>query len=390
MTTWRPPEGEGVAPPDVARTLLETALAADPGNPRLHAQLAALALDRFDFAAAEAGLARALALDPAMPHLRSALAHCRNLRDRPREALDALAACQEPQYERAVALKRLGRDAEAEAELRALLEADPQHRHACRQLCKWLRKSRRGPETLAICETLHAHGAAHAQLFHDWGFALALAGDEVRARALLFDAAKLAEIRLPAPAGFADTGTFNAALAEEILSSPHVLSNFAQGEEANRGSRRLHALFAGRRPELFRALLDRLQAVVDDWQPPHGVGFDPWHDARPRTARVRAWALIQQGRAYEEWHIHRGGWASGVYYVRIPEEVARAEDGRGAIEYGPPPRLEDAMPGLVTPARRRPREGFLLLAPSHYPHRTIPPQTSSERISFAFDVVPCA
>jgi Flp pilus assembly protein TadD len=390
MILWRAAEGDGVAPPDVALRLLEKALAADPANPHLHARLAALALDRYDFAGAEAAIARALELDPGMQHLRSALAHCRNLGGRHGQAIEALAPSAAPEYERAVALNRLGRGDAAETELRALLAVDPNHRHACRQLCKWLRKAGRGAETLALCEQLYARGVRHAQLFHDWGFGLALAGDQGRAAALLFDPAKLAEIALPAPPGFSDIAAFNAALAEEILASPHILSDFASSEEANRGSRRLHALFAGRRPDLFRTVLEMLQSAVDAWKPPRAGGFDPWLDARPGIARLRAWGLIQQGSDHEAWHIHRGGWASGVYYVRIPPEVAAAEDGRGAIEYGPPPRLEEALPGLVPPCRRPPREGSLLLAPSHYPHRTIPPETRSERISFAFDVVACA
>ena len=385
MTEWAPPEGEGLAPPSIARPLIERAAAERPWDSGALARVATLALERFDFAAAEAALSRALALDPNLPGGAVALARCRNLLSMPAKAIEALIPLQGPQYERAVALKALGRNDDAEAELRAVLAADPCHRHACRQLTKWLRKSGRGLETLALVEALHAAGARHAQLFHDWGWALPLAGDSERARALLFDRRRVAQGVLPEQR---EPG-LDRELAEEIESSPFLLSDLPQGEEANRGSSRLHALFAGGKPELFRALLRSLQEAIDAWRPDRVGDFDPWLDARPERARLKAWGLVQRGGDYEEWHIHRGGWVSGVYYLAIPKAVSTATDGRGAIEYGPPPRLAAERPGLIPPWRHRPRAGTLLLAPSHYPHRTIPPLTSEPRISFAFDVVPC-
>jgi tetratricopeptide (TPR) repeat protein len=381
MTQWAPPDGEGLAPPSIARALHERAAAERPFDPRAHLRLASLALQRFDFEAAEAALSRAVALDPRLPGAAAGLARCRNLLARPADALAALAAIPGPEHERAIALKALGRDDDAEAELREVLAADPGHRHACRQLTKWLRKSGRGELTLPLLETLHAAGAQHAQLFHDWGWALALVGDRARARALLFDRRRVAQGALP--------GQHDETLAREIETSPFLISEFLHGEEANRGSSRLHALFAGPRAELFRALLRTLQEAVDAWWPERVGDFDPWLDARPARARLRAWGLVQRGDDHEEWHIHRGGWASGVYYLAIPTELADATDGRGAIEYGPPPRLAEAMPQLVERWRLRPSAGSLLLAPSHYPHRTIPPRTTEPRISFAFDVVPC-
>lgn len=379
-----------MAPPAVARALLQRAVADNPANPALRQKLAGLELDAYDFDAAAAGLETALRLDPLYPDARPALAHCYNLLHRPERALEILAVPEEaaPRVERGVALLRLGRMAEAEAEFRALLAADPDHRHACRHLCKLLRKSGRGEESLDVCEDLHAKGAVHAQLFHDWGWALALAGDRDRARALLLDPARIAEIALPLPSGFPDTTGFNAALAEELTGNPYIIGDFSPEEEANRGSSRVHSLFAGRRPALIRGLLSTLQQLIESWAPARAGPFDPWLDARPKAARLKAWGLIQRGGDYEEWHIHRGGWLSGVYYVQVPESVARTGDGRGCIEYGPPPRLAAEMPGLIEPWRHIPREGHLLLAPSHYPHRTIPTGADEHRISFAFDVVP--
>jgi tetratricopeptide (TPR) repeat protein len=388
MIEWRPAPAESIAPPRQALALLDRAVAADPADPRLRLKLADLHLDRFDFKAAAAILETVHRDAPTDRGVALRRARCLSALGRFAEAIEAIAADPRPRHERAIALLGLGKMAEAEAELRALLAQEPGHRHACWQLARLLRKAGRHAELLEFCEALAARGIRHSQLLSDWGVALALDGRAEEARALLSDSSRVGEMTLPVPKGFDDLGAFDDALAEELLASPHAVSDFPP-EEANRGSTRVHALFAGRRPELVRALLESLQTLVDAWAPTPSAGPDPWLEARPRAAHLRAWGLIQRGGEYEEWHIHRGGWLSGVYYVRIPREVAEAEDGRGAIEYGPPPSLAKALPGLVPPRRYRPREGQLLLAPSHYAHRTIPPRTDEPRVSFAFDVVPC-
>jgi hypothetical protein len=112
---------------------------------------------------------------------------------------------------------------------------------------------------------------------------------------------------------------------------------------------------------------------------------DSWLQCRPVSAQLRAWGLIQGSGAYEEWHTHRGGWLSGVYYIAIPDEFSTDDDGAGCIELGPPKSLADRYPETL---RIAPRSGMLLLMPSHFHHCTIPFVSQGKRISFAFDVRP--
>jgi len=388
---WGPIDRETVAAPAPALELLTRAIAVQPDNPALHARLAGIHIDHFDFAAAAAALETALRLDPAAPRIPERLARCYNGLRRHEDALAVLASdAGTPRFERGVAYLELGSTESAEQEFRAVLDADPGHRHACWKLCKLLRAGGRAAETLVLCEDLHTRGAAHAQLFYDWGLALALTGDEARARALLFDPRRVRALALPVPAGFPDLASFNAALAGEILANPYRLSDFPVDEEANRGSARVHQLLAGRRPELVRLLMESLQTLVASSPTPMVGDFDPWARARPRAAHLKAWGLIQRGGDHEAWHTHRGGWLSGVYYVRVPKSVSARGAGRGCIEFGPPPALAKAKPGFIPNWRHAPKPGTLLLAPSHFPHRTIPTGAREHRLSIAFDVVPDA
>ncbi len=388
MIRWGPHQTADLAEPTAVARLLAQAIAVRPDNAALRLKLADLHLDRYDFAGAAEALEAALARDPALPGARERLARCLNMLGRHDEALAALAEREGGAFQRALAFVGTGRTAEAEAELRAILAANPHDHSALRELGKLLRRGDRVGELLEACEDLAGGGVGHAQLLYTWSTALALAGDSERARALLLDPARVAEVPLPLPAGFADIGEFNAALAEEILGNRYRLSEFPAANEANRGSSRVQALFAGCRPELIEALLASLQHLVDTLSPPRCGPFDPWLDARPAAARLKAWGLIQRGDAYEEWHLHPGGWLSGVYYVRVPAGVSAGGDGPGCIEFGPPSAVQRARPGRWPLWRHRPREGHVLLSPSHYAHRTIPSGLDEHRISFAFDVVP--
>ncbi|HEY0299818.1 MAG TPA: putative 2OG-Fe(II) oxygenase [Rhizomicrobium sp.] len=287
-----------------------------------------------------------------------------------------------------MALAALGRPETAEANLRQALARQPGHVHALVMLARLLRKSGRGRELAALCGDIASRGVRHAQLLLESGRAAALTGDMAGARRLLLDHGRVARGAAPVPAPFADHAAFNAAFAEELLSNPVILDRFGT-DDANRGSRRIHHLTGGRRPELVRALTTAIQAAIDRFVaalPAHG--FDPWLEAVPRLARLNSWGLIQRSGEYEAWHLHRGGWLSGVYYVQLPAAFSVAGEGAGCIEFGAPPSLATAGLAPSPPLRIAPQAGMLLLAPSHYHHRTIPFAAPGYRLSFAFDVVP--
>jgi tetratricopeptide (TPR) repeat protein len=384
---WGAPIPENVGSPVVVQALLERALAADPDNAALHAKLAYVHVDRKDYAAAAASFENSLRLDPAQTHPRLIAARCYNFLGRHDRAVAVLEPVDQPSFERGRALMELGDTAGAEREFRAVLADNPHDAAVCRMFSRMLRRAGRRTELLALCEDLAARGAANAQLLFTWGSALAHSGDVERARQLMFDPRRTVEIDLPAPAGFSDIAAFNAALAEEILSNPNKISEFPV-DEANRGSSRVDNLFTGRRPELIELLLGAFQRAVAAYVPEPLGEFDPWPGARPAAARLQSWGLIQRGGEYEEAHIHPSGWLSGVYYVQVPSVASADGAGPACIEFGPPASVAERFPGLMPTRRYAPRDGMLLLSPSHYQHRTIPSGVDEHRISVAFDVVP--
>lgn len=385
---WGQPLPDHVARPEVMRPLLERALQANPESAELHAKLGYLHLDRKAYGDAARSFENALKLGSEAPRLRSLLARCYNYLHRQQDALEVLVPVEQASFERGRALMAGGDDEAAEREFRAVLADNPDDPGACRMLSRLLRQAGRLSELVAVCEALVARGATNAQLLYNWGWALALVGEHDKARRLLGDWDRIALNDLSTPAGFSSMTSFNQDLADEILSNPNKVSDFPQEDEANRGSRRVDDLFSGRRPDLIGTLLTSIQDAVAAYRPPEREGCDPWARARPSAARLRPWGLIQREGEYEEGHIHPGGWLSGVYYVSVPEIVSRSSQGAGCIEFGPPSSLAESQPGLVPKRRYVPREGMLLLAPSHYQHRTIPSGVDEYRISVAFDVVP--
>jgi len=397
---WSDASCANLGAPSATIPLLERAIASAPKRAELHAKLGNVFLDLFDFTRAARAFESALLCDPSLLANRIRLARACNVLGRYAEVLELLdrrTEVDDPvadagiRHQRATALLGLDRAVEAEAEFRAALACNPHDRHACLGLSKLLRNSGRFAELLSLCDDLAAQGVHHAQLLLDRGRALALHGKMDDAARLLFDRRQVECTRLAPPAGFPDGTTFNAAVALEILGNPFRLSDFPQNEEANRGSARVHHLMCGARPDLVRALLDAIQNAVSS----HALALaqtadresDPWLKAMPRCAHLRPWGLIQRQGDFEEWHTHRGGWLSGVYYVAIPSAVSADGEGRGCIEFGPPPAIAKLSAARIERWRYAPKEGMLLMAPSHYHHHTIATRSREHRISFAFDVV---
>lgn len=194
-----------------------------------------------------------------------------------------------------------------------------------------------------------------------------------------------AEIAVPPT--FTDRRAFDAALEAEARAHPSLA--FEPPAVATTVGYQTGNLFQDAATPAIAALRGAVNAAVRDYiaalpdEPSH-----PFIANAPERWSLNGWTVILKSQGYQRAHIHPDGWLSGVYYVKVPDSVTDTPGGTedGWIEFGRPP--ETVRTHRENPTRRiAPREGVMILFPSYLYHRTIPFEDSSERISFAFDVI---
>lgn len=392
--TWDKTPFRRAVSPNTSSHLLRRAAALAPDNAAIRVNLGLVLMAHSSLGEAAEAFEAALGIDPSRQDARLGLARCWNRMGRHADVLalidpDAADISAHALYLRGMAELASGQIERAERDFRAALDRDVHHREACFELSRVLRRSGRLDALESVRAELWERGARHVQLLLDWGRTLASAGRTEEARRLLFLPSLVTRTTIATPAGFPSLAAFNAAVAAELADNPFKRSDIPADELAIRSSTRVSHPMAGRRPELIGALLaairDRIDRTLAAEPDRARDGTDPWLACQPARAALRAWANIQGPGGHEDWHAHRAGWLSGVYYVEVPDGLSADGDGAGCIEFGAPPALAEMLPETL---RIAPREGMLLLMPSQVHHRTIPFATEDRRISFAFDVRP--
>jgi hypothetical protein len=309
------------------------------------------------------------------------------------EAFAAAAACAvsaDALAEQARALNRLGDWREAREAAAAALAIDPRHVNA------WWRHARlalreAGPRALlALADAALAAGIAHPRVIAARAVALGQSGRMAEAEEAIGLGRHFAAGIAAAPPGWASLAAFNAALVEELTAHPGrrferegtaATESWRVDEPLLTSSRALpdlQALFAREIPLLLAAFGDMDGPVME---------------RRTAAMRLDYWAVLSDGPGHESWHMHPGGWLSGVYYPQVPGEIETGTYDKGmgeagCLRFGVPNTLdspEDAWPGRLL----RPAEGLIALFPSHAPHRTFAyPRAWGGRVCVAFDLMP--
>lgn len=279
-----------------------------------------------------------------------------------------------------------GCKAEAAEALIAALDCDPANFEAFRSLCaSWL-DSNEPDRVLTKCDVVAAKGVAHAQLLGTRTLALAKRGDPDAARALAGFDQFLFQTVPPAPEGWPDLHVFHAALAQELRDTPGV-RNGRHGT-ASIASLRVDEPARAATPAM-RALQQLIIAHVRKAVEPLPLEGHLWLSQRPAAAMLRMWCVMTGSEGFERWHMHPEGWASGGYYVAVPESVEGGNSTAGCFEFGMPGKFAgDAAAEAFGTRQVRPQAGLLTLFPSHAYHRTHPHGAEGQRICVAFDLVP--
>ena len=123
----------------------------------------------------------------------------------------------------------------------------------------------------------------------------------------------------------------------------------------------------------------RLAALPDDTSHPF---------LARNTSRIAfrgGWSVRLASAGFHTSHIHPAGWLSSAFYVALPGEVA-GNAGPGALAFGVP----DAALGLDLSPRRvvAAEEGRLVVFPSYFWHGTLPFESTTPRLTVAFDALP--
>ncbi|HWD58312.1 MAG TPA: putative 2OG-Fe(II) oxygenase [Stellaceae bacterium] len=239
-----------------------------------------------------------------------------------------------------------------------------------------------GPaKTIEMCDSLLAENPGHVTARFWKAVSLAQLGRAEEARRLI-SIERLVEMReLPAPSGYADSGSFQAALACEIQANP-TLGGDQKGKSSREGlqTRVLRQPGAG----AVDALLSQFQQAVDAYEARLVAAGDEFASTRPRRARLDAWAMVCGATSRQVSHVHSSGWLSGVYYVAAPRP-------NGANAYRGPLVMGGGVAEPPWGTREiEPVPGRLVLFPSYVPHQALPTGVDGARISVAFDVVDAA
>ncbi len=370
------------------------ALAHDPRHALTLYDLARLRWRQGD-ADFDAELRSAIAADPASPLLPGVHAHLLWRAERHAEAAQAYRLALQHAPHAPGLLDGLGRSlvrlGETEAGLQAhrdAVAAAPQDVELRSNHAASLLVAGQWPAALAEAEAACLMAPTHQQAQALRLLAWRLQGD-ARADAVCDVQRFVQVIELPAPAGFSDIASFNAALAQE-LQALHGDRQAPIDQTLRGGTQTVGDIFEQGHP-LVDALKARISEAVEAY-----VAALPQDGTHPflgrRTAGWRftdSWSsrLSQQG--FHTDHVHPHGWVSSAYYVAVPEGVAEHPQREGWLQFGRPdlPLAGVARDTLVQ-RMVAPQPGRLVLFPSMLWHGTVPFSAAAERLTIAFDVVP--
>lgn len=306
------------------------------------------------------------------------------------QAAEALADCDvhraEALVDQARVWLRTGNPDTAAQLASAALERDPANRDALQLLSgQWLATGQ-AERVLALSADISAKGAAHIQLLGIQAQALAQRGEIDAARELTRLDHWLFQSSPPAPEGWADLPSFHTALTRELLESPALRNG--RHATASVATLRVDEPATATTPAL-RALQQLIIAQTRSIVETLSREGHPWLVMRPDTARLQMWCVITGSNGYERWHMHPLGWASGGYYVEVPDAVQHDDSPAGCLAFGLPdqPIGRTAAESFGT-RLVRPYPGLLNLFPSHAYHRTYPHGANGRRICIAYDLIP--
>lgn len=151
-----------------------------------------------------------------------------------------------------------------------------------------------------------------------------------------------------------------------------------------------HGLYENdpRTPAVSRAF-SRLRPFVEEYclSLADGDLRAPFVARRPKQFKLNGWSVISGPRSFHTPHFHANSWASGVYYISIPDFVRNSAEHAGWYRAGRPfddrqVTAEQGWPEIWV----CPENDLALIGTSYFFHETVPLNRDEVRIGLAFDV----
>lgn len=172
----------------------------------------------------------------------------------------------------------------------------------------------------------------------------------------------------------------------EAVSRLHQTKAHPIGQSLRGGTQTQRSL-TGEEDPAIRAFFQAIQEPIAQHRQKLGQGDDP---VRRRNhpgdcALAGAWSVRLAPGGFHANHVHRQGWLSSAFYIRLPKAVD-GEGRQGWIKFGQPER--PTRPALEPEHFVQPKPGRLVLFPSYMWHGTVPFEGEESRLTIAFDVIP--
>jgi uncharacterized protein (TIGR02466 family) len=310
------------------------------------------------------------------------------------ESGDILEAARLQGYEEDMALVNLalaryqtGDIASAATTLQRAIALNPYNARAVADLTNCRSATGNHAGALALCEEFLEQNPGERLVVGAYALALHNAGQQEQALALTNCDQLVHVVDIKTPKGLADINVFNNALTAQIRTDPSLLSNPVSkstfgGDQT--GELEMDASIFTK--ELLTAIQKSVAEAAEKFL---GAGLESHPVMTPAkgTQTIRAWGTLLRAGGKQTSHMHPLGWLSGVYYAHLPPDMSQSSAEAGWLEFNrPPERLHCETEPRTW--RYEPREGRLILFPSWFWHQTFPFESTDERVSIAFDVVP--
>lgn len=286
-----------------------------------------------------------------------------------------------------VACYELADIAAATAYLQQALRFNPDNARAAADLANCLTADGNAAAATQLCSEFLSRHPGERLVIASQALALQAQGEQQAALALI-DARELVQVfDIEATDSLVSVDELNTLLTKLVREDPSLLSDPVSkstmgGAQTGELDFSAHPALAGFYELLCGAVTEATQRYSD-----MGLDQHPLMAGADGAQTVRAWGTQLKSGGRQSSHMHPLAWLSGVYYTHVPVDMDTAGTRAGWLEFNrPPERFYTA--GDPQTWCYEPKPGRLVLFPSWFWHQTLPFESTDDRISIAFDIVP--